>query len=282
MTPQVRQRIGSAALFLPLVLAAVWLGPWTYAGLLAAIALAGGWELAGLLEGLGWRAPRFLPPLALGAFAGALFLGPVAVINALTALFWLASILWLFSPRVPSERKLGPWGWVLHVAGALLLGLFLACLGRLAGGPWPGAPRTGGDTHRVFYALIVVWACDTGAYACGSLFGRRRMWPAVSPQKTWEGAAGGAVAAVAAAALLARPLLGGLSVAVAGSFGLAAAAAAQIGDLFESRLKRKAGVKDSGKLLPGHGGVLDRFDSLLFTMPLAYLYFRLYVLPLGP
>lgn len=268
MTPQLRQRIGSALLLLPLVVALVWLGPWSYVGLLALVAILGGWELTSILRQLGWGAPRILPWLAAAAFAAALWIGARPILNALTALAWLASALWLFSPRVPAGRKLGRWSWLLHVGGACYLGLFLACLGRLEAGPWPDAPEAVSGSHRVLYALAVVWACDTGAYLVGSLWGRRPLWPAVSPKKTWEGAIGGTLLAVLAAVLLAGPLLDGARPAQAAVLGLCAAIAAQIGDLFESRLKRKAGIKDSGALLPGHGGILDRLDSLLFAAPI--------------
>lgn len=268
MSGRLRARLVSTAIFLPLVVALVWLGAWTWAALLAAVAVLGGWELALLLERMGWRAPRFLPVLAPAVFAAALALGPRPILNALTALFWLAAVLWLFVPRVPAARKLGSGVWLVHAAGAVLLGLLLACLGRLVEGPWPGGPAAGSGTGPAFFSLLVVWSCDTGAYVIGSLAGRRRMWPEVSPAKTWEGALGGTAAAVGAAVLLARPpFVSGLAPREAFLIGLAASVAAQLGDLFESRLKRKAGVKDSGGIMPGHGGMLDRIDSLLFAAP---------------
>ncbi|HLB00930.1 MAG TPA: phosphatidate cytidylyltransferase [Bacteroidota bacterium] len=135
---------------------------------------------------------------------------------------------------------------------------------------WDEVYRWGGYT--VISVLSMIWICDTAAYHTGAAIGRHKLFPRVSPNKTWEGAVAGFVFAILSA-LAARALvldylgvgdalvLGG----IVGTFG-------QLGDLFESSLKRDAGVKDSSNLLPGHGGVLDRFDSLLFVAPLAYLY----------
>lgn len=119
-----------------------------------------------------------------------------------------------------------------------------------------------------FYLTIVTWVNDTAAYFAGSAFGRRRLAPAVSPHKTIEGAVAGVLGAVLAGALFAafcgrNPLQAGLLALLLGPLG-------QSGDLFESILKRDMGAKDSGAFLPGHGGVLDRFDSILFTAPVMY------------
>lgn len=118
--------------------------------------------------------------------------------------------------------------------------------------------------------LATVFATDTGAYAIGRLFGRHKMAPKVSPKKTWEGAAGGYI--FGAAAAVAAPLLLGLDVTstVVVAIALGAPVAAMIGDLVESALKRRLDVKDVSNLLPGHGGLLDRLDSLLFAGPWIY------------
>jgi phosphatidate cytidylyltransferase len=114
--------------------------------------------------------------------------------------------------------------------------------------------------------LAIVWLGDTAAYAVGSRWGRRRLAPVLSPKKTWEGAAAGLAASLAGAAAWCGWRLGEPSAAVV-AIGLVTAVAAQAGDLVESMLKRAAGVKDSGQLLPGHGGVLDRLDALLLAAP---------------
>jgi phosphatidate cytidylyltransferase len=130
---------------------------------------------------------------------------------------------------------------------------------------WLGAGRA-----WILTLLLVVWAFDTAAYFVGRRFGRHSFMPHISPKKTVEGVVGGAVAAAVVGALLVsafgRPWLAGLV------FGILVAAAAQAGDLAESMLKRAAGAKESGTLIPGHGGMLDRVDSFLFAAPVAYFY----------
>ena len=133
-------------------------------------------------------------------------------------------------------------------------------------------PGGDGDLGRAWllFALLTVFACDTGAFAVGRLAGRRRMAPRISPNKTWEGAAGGFAASVGAALLVGL----GFDLAVPlwqqALIGAAASVAAQAGDLFESALKRAANVKDSGSIMPGHGGILDRMDSVLFALPAVF------------
>jgi phosphatidate cytidylyltransferase len=267
MNPSLRRRLGSAAIYLPIVFALVWLHPAAYAGLLALGAILGGWELAVILGAIGWRAPRFLPLAAPLLFGLALFgyLGPVRV--PLTIAMWFVGLAWLFFPRKPRWPGTGPGAWGAHLLGAVYLGMLLAALGDLQGRPVPGTPPGGAAAGRALYAIAVVLACDTGSYATGTLFGRHRLWPAVSPKKTWEGLYGGMAAAVLAAGLLAGPLVPGVGFVRGCGLGLAAGGAAQLGDLVESRLKRKAGVKDAGGLIPGHGGILDRLDSLIFAAP---------------
>jgi phosphatidate cytidylyltransferase len=131
------------------------------------------------------------------------------------------------------------------------------------------------DATPLIGFFLVLWANDTGAYFIGKYFGRRKLYPEVSPNKTWEGLAGGAMAALAAAIALsnithAMHLRDWLVMAVAvASFG-------NLGDLFESHLKRNFGVKDSGHLMPGHGGVLDRFDGLFLALPVFLAYYKIY------
>ncbi|GGB30587.1 phosphatidate cytidylyltransferase [Virgibacillus dakarensis] len=129
----------------------------------------------------------------------------------------------------------------------------------------------GDGPNYIFYVLLVIWATDTGAYFIGKAFGKNKLWPKISPNKTIEGALGGVIlaCAVGVSFQLAAPFpytmgaMIGITILVS-VFG-------QIGDLVESAFKRHYGVKDSGKLLPGHGGILDRLDSLLFVLPILYL-----------
>ena len=165
----------------------------------------------------------------------------------------LVTLVWL--TLIASYR---PTGGLRFVAAAIYPGIFLAALALL---------REAGF-HAALLALLVTWATDTLAFAAGSFVGRTPLWPSVSPKKTVEGALGGLIGGVAVGAALGKILSG--EPAAWGGVALAASLAAQLGDLVESRLKRQAGVKDSGRLVPGHGGVLDRFDSLMFSGMVVY------------
>ncbi len=124
----------------------------------------------------------------------------------------------------------------------------------------------------IFLVLVVIMAGDTAAYFVGSAVGRRKLYPAISPNKSIEGALGGLVGSLAGAFLVRATFFPQISLVDVFFFGVVVAAAGQVGDLFESMLKRSCGVKDSGTIIPGHGGILDRLDSLLFAFPLAYYY----------
>ena len=124
----------------------------------------------------------------------------------------------------------------------------------------------------ILLALSVTWLNDTGAYAAGRAFGRHKLYPAVSPGKTWEGLAGGTLASVAGAVLVKLVFMPRLGWVDCAAVGLCCSALGPLGDLSESMLKRAYGVKDSGKIIPGHGGLLDRVDALLFNLPFVWLY----------
>jgi phosphatidate cytidylyltransferase len=130
--------------------------------------------------------------------------------------------------------------------------------------------RWGGYT--IIAILATIWICDSAAYYIGSAMGKHKLFPRVSPNKSWEGAIGGFIFSILAAITAKYVALEYLSVGNALVIGVIVGVFGQIGDLVESALKRDAGVKDSSTLLPGHGGVLDRFDSLLFVAPLIYFY----------
>ena len=159
----------------------------------------------------------------------------------------------------PGPKRLVEAWWIGAVAYVGVLGAHWVLLrGEPDGRSW------------IIALLAVTFATDTAAYAVGRLIGRHRMAPRISPGKTWEGAAGGYVAGVAAAVI--APLALGIEPSVAGliTIALTLPAAAEVGDLLESALKRRIGVKDTSRLLPGHGGLLDRMDSLLVAGPLLY------------
>jgi phosphatidate cytidylyltransferase len=186
--------------------------------------------------------------------------GVIVAVCGVATLFWfLVAPLWLARHWKP-ERHLAMaiTGWVV------LIGAWVAVVELQARSPW-----------LVLAAMAIVWIADTAAYFTGRAIGRRRLAPEISPGKTWEGVYG-ALAAVALYALLLTPKAGAAgysgaptwtSIALWIVIAIVLAAVSIVGDLFESLLKRQAGVKDSGHLLPGHGGVLDRIDALLAAMP---------------
>jgi phosphatidate cytidylyltransferase len=139
--------------------------------------------------------------------------------------------------------------------------------GHLAA-PLPLGPAADAGAWVVLLVVFTTWACDTGAYLIGKLMGRRKLAPEISPGKTIEGAVGGWACALAMALLVG--MLMSLDLRIAACLGAVVGVLAQVGDLCESAFKRELGIKDFGGLLPGHGGVLDRFDSLLFTAPVVY------------
>ncbi len=131
----------------------------------------------------------------------------------------------------------------------------------------------GGD--MVVFVLAAVWLGDTGAYFAGKAFGKHKLYPAVSPKKTWEGAAGGLAGSLVGGILIKVLRLDDMTWVDVVLLTLPGAALAQMGDLVESLVKRSTGVKDSGSILPGHGGMLDRFDAVLFFAPWVYVYVQL-------
>lgn len=157
-------------------------------------------------------------------------------------------------------------GWGYTVAGPLYVGLLLSYALLLRGG---GDGLYNGRDWLLF-ALLTTFAADTGAFFAGRALGRHQMAPAISPRKTWEGLFGGLLLAIGVAAALAAAL--GLDAAWWQELllGAAVGVAAPVGDLLESKLKRISGVKDTGTIIPGHGGMLDRLDSIVLTLPVVY------------
>jgi len=161
-------------------------------------------------------------------------------------------------------------GWALTLAGALYIGGLGAYFFLVRHLPH-------GELWTIF-ALVTAWATDTGAYLAGTRLGKRKFFPAISPKKTWEGAIGGWLAAPLT--MLAFGAVFNLPLAHCAILGLLIGIAATFGDLAESLLKRQTGVKDSSNIVPGHGGLLDRLDSLLFTAVVTY-YYLVWVLRIG-
>jgi phosphatidate cytidylyltransferase len=255
-----RLRILSAAVLAPLALGCIWLGGAAFAGLLAVIAAGLSYELLGLCG-------RRSSPPAILVFVAL----PLAVV--LTALGDTISALVLLVIATAAASAVGGGGSKSRELAFGLPYLGLAAVALV----WLRRPPASGGAN-VIVLLLVVWASDIGAYVAGRAIGGPRLAPAISPGKTWSGAAGGLVAA-AAVGLAASAFLGNGPVSWRPvGFALLIGVVSQAGDLFESQLKRGFGVKDSGSMIPGHGGLLDRLDAVLTAAPAT----ALLALVLGP
>lgn len=226
------------------------------------IAALAAWEWGGLLR---WsQAARVAYAVALLLACGLLWMAPpiaTAALLALSAAFWLGLVPFWFRHKWSLLDK----GALGHLLGGLvILPTWAAMVALHAVSPW-----------LLLAAMALVWVADIAAYFAGRAFGRHKLAPAISPGKTWEGVAGAVVGVLiyGAAVLGFSPLAGQLPLPwpVLALLLLLLTAVSVAGDLFESLLKRQAGLKDSSNLLPGHGGVLDRIDALTSSLPLAAL-----------
>jgi phosphatidate cytidylyltransferase len=293
---ELAERVAVAALGVPVAVAAVYWGGWVLGAVLAAVAAGGAYELYRLATYCGVR-PFVLP--------GALTAGLLVLIAAgrpdplaSAPLLWSLLLVLLLGTAIAAIFTHGADGHPLPavsvtVAGALLTGGTLAYalyLRHLPGEPlaWAGAGLATRDAEHaawvgralVAYPLVLTWVNDSFAFFGGRLLGRRRLAPRVSPGKTVAGALVGLIGTVFLGTVYAALVFWrwldvpiGLVAAVVGA--VVISVIAQLGDLAESLLKREAGVKDSGRVFRGHGGILDRFDALFFTIPVAYWYLAL-------
>jgi phosphatidate cytidylyltransferase len=271
---ELAKRVAFGVVAAPTVVAVVWLGGAWLAALIAILAGIGAWEFYRLALGSGTR------PLS----------GHGIILSTLVPLFAHARFLGLWVPDVTmlmlvvlelftvSLLVRGADSKPLEVVGTTILGIFytggmLSFAYALRYHPYAIDAATG--TALVALPLVLTWTTDIGAYALGRMIGGRKLLPSVSPAKTVSGAVGGLLLAVVMCLAYVQFLLkpfGQLAMTIPGTivFAVVVSAAGQVGDLVESMLKRQAGVKDSSHLIPGHGGFLDRADSLLFTLPVGF------------
>jgi phosphatidate cytidylyltransferase len=250
-------RILISLVLLPVILGIVWLGSWW----LFAAALIGGLIALHELYVMG----RGLRPLVLGGYVGLILtllgaeVGEISwMVGGIFATIVIAFVVFGFSDARPSATA----AISLTLLGVVWVGGGLASFILLRDIPEHGR-------LVVFTVLIAVFADDTAAYFVGRTIGRHKMAPTISPGKSWEGFVGGTIAAMAVA-FFAMYDQGFLTDFEAVALGAAIAVSSTLGDLFESAIKRDLGVKDSGRLLAGHGGVLDRIDSILWAGPAAF------------
>ncbi|MGH7645511.1 MAG: phosphatidate cytidylyltransferase [Gemmatimonadales bacterium] len=274
MASNLTTRIGIAAVLIPAAVGVLWLGSWPLAATLAALGVLGARELFDLARKQG------IEPLAELGYGSAAAI-PLATYaahradQAWGAAGWYAGVVWLLAllgaalySRGPKRRPLA--AVAVTTFGTLYAAAPLAFLIAIRHG-------LNSELKPLAYLLLAVfplaltWICDTAAYSAGAQFGGPKMAPVVSPRKTWAGAVGGLAAALVFAVALGLLVLNRcgwqFDVWQLLGIGLVVGVLGQVGDLAESLLKREAGVKDSSDLIPGHGGVLDRLDSLYFVIP---------------
>jgi phosphatidate cytidylyltransferase len=261
----VSTRIIVGLIALPFVLAPIWFGGVWCALLVVVATLAAGYEFYSLMDEGDYHPTAWL---------GLPWMVAVALAGWRPGMPWLSTILMsgsiltlvyaLFQTEKPAST------WMSTSVGAIYIGLMLGqalALRLLPNGLW-----------WLLFGVLVTWMNDTTAYFTGSTFGRHKLWPRLSPKKSWEGTLGGWLGAALIGGVLTAVLPLPMTFTFGAGLGFACGILALFGDLSISMLKRQVGVKDTGALFPGHGGMLDRMDSLLFVLPFVYqivIFFRL-------
>jgi len=281
MNANMMKRVAFALVAIPALVAIVWLGAWWLTGLVALVAILGVREVYRFARQKGVRpfGGLGLPVAALVPVAVWLVVGPeqLDVIRLLpfAPLALLALLVVALATRSPDHAPMASvavtWFGVAYAAALPSYLIVLRHGGGLGERSWNGVWLT-------FFPLVLVWACDTAAMFAGKFLGGPKLAPVVSPGKTWSGTIVGALAAIGVApgyyALALKPAGVMLELWQVLIFGAIVGIVGQFGDLAESLLKREAGMKDSSDIIPGHGGILDRFDSLYFVLPTAAALYR--------
>lgn len=283
------QRLLFGVLGAVLLLGSVWYSAWSFALFFGAVQMRMLWEFYRMMRVAGYKPAALLG----GGISGLIFVGVFAVVivnnvtnsndpdfhilvgngvrfagPALVGIILLLPTILILREMYAWPRKnqeINPFANVgINLLGLLYVSLPMSLLNVVA------FTETGYDYRRIFALLLLVWSSDIGAYAAGKTFGKNKLAPKISPGKTWEGAIGGFLLTLAMGWALGY-LLPELSVTYRLVVAAVVAVFGPLGDLAESMLKRSVGVKDSGRIMPGHGGLLDRFDAFLFILPVLAL-----------
>jgi len=253
----VSTRIIVGLIALPFVLAPIWFGGVWCALLIVAITAVAGYEFYGLMEVGNYHPAAWLGLPWMVAVAAA---GWQPGMPWLSTILTVGSILTLVSALFQTENPASTW--MATSVGAIYIGLMLGqglALRLQTNGLW-----------WLLFAVLITWMNDTAAYFIGSTLGRHKLWPRLSPKKSWEGTIGGWLGAALVGGLLTLVMPLHLSFGFGAGLGFVCGILALLGDLSISMLKRQVGVKDTGAFFPGHGGMLDRLDSILFVLPFVY------------
>lgn len=254
------KRVVTAIVLIPIVVYLVlWAQFWVFFAVLAAVGCLCYYEYNSIAAAYGYGSPG-----PLGYAAGLLLLIPtIPDQDAWLLLMAVALIALVLAMRTGELAQSLPQAALRVMGVAYVFGCWKFAVALRSNSP-----------HWLMFALLVNWVGDAGAYYVGRAFGKHKLASRISPKKTWEGTAGSLVVSALFAGAYLLHFVPGISILDAVAVTLAANAAGQLGDLAESAMKRGAGVKDSGTLLPGHGGMLDRVDSTLFALPVVYAYVR--------
>jgi phosphatidate cytidylyltransferase len=268
-------RIASGVLFVPLLVLLARAGGLAFVGFVAVEVTLGLVEFYRMMRGKGLRPYPLLGLLCgLGVVWKAFRPHQSQSDLLLTGAVLVTLALGLRRPDLKGRVE----GMAVTLFGVLYVGWLSAHLVLLRELPWrAGGPPYAAGAAYVLLAFFLTWSCDTAAYAVGRVFGRTRPWTRISPRKSLEGSIGGLIATVAAAFVARAWFAPFLAARDAILLGLGVGIFAQVGDLVESMLKRDARHGDSSDLIPGHGGILDRFDSLYFATPLVFYYLKIVV-----
>ena len=245
---ELRLRILSALILVPIALVVVWLGGWFFDLFLALVVLCAAWEYGKMVDGAAFQVNFWFPSIvAICVITSLSFARPQVALMILGVAMAIVAIL-----AIAQSRKAG-----VAVFGVAYIGVPAMALALLRHGEAFGL-------IAILLIFLVVWATDIGGYIAGRSIGGPKLAPSISPGKTWSGAVGSLIGAAIAGSALAY-FDGRTSMLMLAIVAIGLSCAAQIGDLVESSLKRRAGIKDSSRLIPGHGGVLDRIDGLMFA-----------------
>ena len=262
-------RVASGLVFVPLLVFLAWTGGLAFLSLVAIQVTIGLIEFYAMMRGRGLRPYRRLGVVAALALLWVCYQRHVPYVGFLTtAVLLLVLALELRRPEARQRIE----DIAVTCFGVFYVGWLSAHLVLLRELPWSAGTSYRDGAAFVLLAFFVTWSCDTSAYAFGRLFGRNRPWTRISPRKSVEGSIGGLVMAVVAALVARSWFAPFLRLTDALAIGFLVGVFAQVGDLVESLFKRDALHGDSSDLIPGHGGVLDRFDSLFFAAPVVYYY----------